>query len=130
MLLFLKSNFYIFGVLIGLIGFMLVMKQMLIWQLEHRDRMQIMALFGAPVWLRSGVLFRLAFVDAFLAVVLVSGAMIYLMSDPYVVSILRQMEIDPYTLLRMDDLFWLAGIGFGIAMFGAFWVVVRFREEL
>jgi cell division transport system permease protein len=130
MLLFMKSNFYVFGGLIGLIGFLLIMKQMVIWQLEHKERMQIMALFGAPVWLRSGVLFRLAFVDAFIAVVLVTATMLYLMNDPYVTSVLVQMQIDPSVLLRLDDLAWLAGAGFGIALFCATWVVMRFREEL
>ncbi|WP_457596615.1 cell division protein FtsX [Hydrogenimonas sp.] len=130
MLLFMKRSFYVFAVLIGLIGALLVMKQMALWQLEHRERMQIMALFGAPVWLRSGVLFRLAVVDALIAVVMVAGSLFYLMEEPYVVSTLRQMGIPPATLLRADDLLWLLAAGLGIALFSALWVVLRFREEL
>ncbi|WP_300368784.1 hypothetical protein [Hydrogenimonas sp.] len=130
MLLFMKTNFYIFGALIGLIGFLLVMKQMVIWQLEHKERMQIMALFGAPVWLRSGVLFRLAFVDALIAILLVTGGMVYLISDNYVKGILTEMGINTTLLLHLNDLTYLASAGFGIALFCAMWVVVRFREEL
>ena len=130
MLLFMKSNFYVFGILIGLIGFLLVMKQMVIWQLEHKERMQIMALFGAPVWLRSGVLFRLAFVDALMSIALVSGGMFYLMSEEHVKEVLAEMGIDGAVLLHYDDIAYLAVVGFGIAFFCATWVVVRFREEL
>ncbi len=130
MLLFMKSNFYIFGAMLGLIGFLLVMKQMVIWQLEHKERMQIMALFGAPVWLRSGVLFRLAFVDALIAIALVATGMLYVMSDTRVKEVLDEMGIDGSLLLRFDDLAYLAAAGFGIALFCATWVVVRFREEL
>ncbi len=130
MLLFMKSNFYVFGGLLGLIGFLLIIKQMVVWQLEHRERMQIMALFGAPVWLRSGVLFRLAFVDAVLAIVLVAGTMIYLTDDAYVRGVLSEMSIDPSALLRFNDLLWLSGAGLGIALLCAGWVVMRFREEL
>ncbi|WP_456382335.1 hypothetical protein [Hydrogenimonas sp.] len=130
MLLFLKTNFFVFGVLIGVIGFLLVMKQMVIWQLEHRERMQIMALFGAPVWLRSGVLFRLAFVDATIAIALVTSGMIYLVSNRRVEEVLAQMHIENSLLFRLDDMVYLVSAGFGIAFFCAIWVVVRFREEL
>ena len=41
----------------------LIAKEMRIWQFKHSERMNIMGLFGAPVWLRSAVLFRLAIVD-------------------------------------------------------------------
>ncbi|WP_201353425.1 FtsX-like permease family protein [Hydrogenimonas urashimensis] len=130
MLLFMKSNFYIFGAMLGLISFLLVMKQMLIWQLEHKERMQIMALFGAPVWLRSGVLFRLAFVDALIAVLLALSGMLYLISEPRVKEALAEMGINGALLFHYDDVLYLASAGFGIALFCATWVVVRFREEL
>ncbi len=129
MLLFMKSNFYIFAALIALIGFLLVMKQMMIWQLEHSERMRIMALFGAPVWLRSGVLFRLALVDASVALISVVGAVYLFLSDSKVRGMLDEMAIDSSVLLQIDDLAWLASAGFGIAFFCALWVVLRFKEE-
>ena len=130
MLLFMKTNFYVFAGLIGAIGFLLVFKQMVIWQLEHRERMQIMALFGAPVWLRSGVLFRLAVVDAFIALVAVVGSMYYIVHESRVKEILSEMDVDASLLLRMDDLGVLAAVGFGISLFCALWVVMRFKEEI
>ena len=129
MLLFMKSNLYLFAALLGLIGLLLIVKQMYIWQLEHKERMQIMAYFGAPVWLRSGVLFRLAFVDAFLAWLLTAGATIYAFNDATILSLLRKMHIDPVAIWRLEDFGWLALTGFSIAFASAFWVVLRFREE-
>ena len=130
MLAFLKSNFFVFGGLIGAIGFLLVMKQMVIWQLEHRERMQIMALFGAPVWLRSGVLFRLAIVDATLALGSVLGVLLYLANDPRVIRIMSEMDLHFNGLFRLEDLGILAATGYGIALSCAMWVVVTTREEL
>ncbi|WP_353662821.1 FtsX-like permease family protein [Hydrogenimonas sp. SS33] len=130
MLIFMKSNFYVFATLIALIGSLLILKQMVVWQLEHSERMQIMALFGAPVWLRSGVLFRLAFVDALIALLLAAGLMFYLTGESHVLTILQEMHIDPATLLHLDDLTLLAATAFGLSLFSALWVVMRFKEEI
>ncbi len=129
MLLFMKTGLVVFGSLIGLISLLLLMKQMTIWQFEHRERMQIMALFGAPVWLRSGVLFRLALVDAIFALVAVAAIMLYLVNDPEVDGLLRGIGVEPEVLLRLDDIAVLAGASFAIALLSAAWVVIRFKEE-
>jgi cell division transport system permease protein len=39
--------------------------------------MQIMEIFGAPLMLRSGVLFKVAIIDAFFATFLVSGLFLF-----------------------------------------------------
>ncbi|BBG66073.1 cell division protein FtsX [Hydrogenimonas sp.] len=129
MLLFMKSSFTVFGALIGVISLLLLMKQMTIWQFEHKERMQIMALFGAPLWLRSGVLFRLAVTDALVALILVVSAILYLANYPGVASLLEDMDLDPALLFRPDDVALLAAISFSIALLSAAWVVIRFKEE-
>ena len=48
-----------------------------IWKYAHQERMQVMEIFGAPLMLRSGVLFRIAVVDAFIATLLTSGVFFY-----------------------------------------------------
>jgi cell division transport system permease protein len=66
------------------VGFMvftsifLVVKQMEIWQLEHRERMQVMEILGASSMLRSGVLFRIALTDAFIAALATIGTFAFL----------------------------------------------------
>lgn len=70
LLLLIKSVVNIFAVIIIIIAALLILKEMRLWQLNHQDRMHIMALFGAPVWLRSAVLFRFALLDTIFATVL------------------------------------------------------------
>jgi len=66
------------------VGFMvftslfLVVKQMEIWQLEHRERMQVMEILGASSMLRSGVLFRIALTDALIAALITIGVFAFL----------------------------------------------------
>lgn len=68
------------GVLL-LVTSLLIIKEMRLWQFQHRERMNIMALFGAPVWLRSAVLFRLAIVDAIVASLL--AATTFMVAEVY-----------------------------------------------
>lgn len=80
MLLF-KDVVQIFSIAIAAVTSMLILKEMRLWQFQHAERMSIMALFGAPVWLRSAVLFRLAIVDAIIATIFVCIA--FLMIEQY-----------------------------------------------
>lgn len=83
-----QSNYRLFSfikfILKVFIGFMavvslfLIIKQMEIWKYAHKERMQVMEIFGAPMMLRSGVLFRMAFLDALLSTILVSGFFFYI----------------------------------------------------
>ncbi|RUM45450.1 MAG: hypothetical protein DSY46_02930 [Hydrogenimonas sp.] len=129
MLMFLKANVTIFALFFGIVGFLLIIKQMYVWQLEHQERMQIMALFGAPVWLRSGVLFRFAIVDALIALAMMAGLIFYLQRDHRVVAFLSDMNIDVAQLVIPKDFAQLAGVALGTALLCAFWVVARFKEE-
>lgn len=80
MLLF-KDVVQIFSIAIAAVTSMLILKEMRLWQFQHTERMSIMALFGAPVWLRSAVLFRLAIVDAIIATIAVCLA--FFLIDQY-----------------------------------------------
>jgi cell division transport system permease protein len=76
--LFLKIILWSFVGLMGLVSLFLVLKQMEVWQMAHRERMQIMEIFGAPMLLRSGVLFRMGIVDALLATAITAGIFLFL----------------------------------------------------
>ncbi len=66
-----KYTFYIFTSLILIMSFLLMLKQMRIWVYEHKERMDIMTLFGAPFWMKSAVLYKLAVVDSIISTVIV-----------------------------------------------------------
>lgn len=74
---FIKFTLKVFIIFMGVVSLFLIIKQMEIWKYAHKERMQVMEIFGAPLMLRSGVLFRVAFVDAIFATILVSGIFFY-----------------------------------------------------
>ena len=74
---FVKFILKIFIVFMAVVSLFLIIKQMEIWKYAHKERMQVMEIFGAPLMLRSGVLFRVAFVDAIFATILVSAIFFY-----------------------------------------------------
>lgn len=74
---FIKFLLNVFIGFMGIVSLLLVIKQMEIWKYAHKERMQVMEIFGAPLMLRSGVLFRIAIVDAFIATLLTSGVFFY-----------------------------------------------------
>jgi len=74
---FIKFTLKIFIIFMTLVSLFLIMKQMEIWKYAHRERMQVMEIFGAPFMLRSGVLFKVAFIDAIFATVFVSSMFYY-----------------------------------------------------
>ncbi len=75
---FIKLTLKVFIVFMALVSLFLIIKQMEIWKYAHKERMQVMEIFGAPLMLRSGVLFRVAFVDAIFATSFVSGIFFYI----------------------------------------------------
>jgi cell division transport system permease protein len=74
---FVKFIIAIFIGFIGVVSLLLIIKQMEIWKYEHRQRMQVMEIFGAPLMLRSGVLFKVAILDAIVASLLTAGVFFY-----------------------------------------------------
>lgn len=66
-----KSASYIFTIFISLIAFLLIIKQMEIWSLQHKQRMYIMGLFGAPYWMKSASLYKSVVIDAVISAILV-----------------------------------------------------------
>lgn len=70
LLVLIKFVFWLFLFIIILLSFVLFLKQMRIWLYEHTQRVEIMCLFGAPFWFRSFMLYRIVFVDCFIAFVI------------------------------------------------------------
>ena len=70
---FIKLIFNIFIAFMGVVSLFLIIKQMEIWKYAHKERMQVMEIFGASRLFRSKVLYKMALADAFLATLFVSG---------------------------------------------------------
>ena len=129
MLSFFKANISIFIAIVTVISFLLIIKQMTIWQFEHYERMQIMALFGAPAWLRSTILIKLAIVDATLALFSIVGFLYFIFNQTQFVSLLFKFEIGDVSNFWIEDILMLASISYGVALVSTLWVIVRFKEH-
>lgn len=68
---FIKFILKAFIFFMATISLFLIIKQMEVWSYVHKERMQVMEIFGAPMILKTGVLFRVAIVDALIATLLI-----------------------------------------------------------
>jgi len=73
---FIKLIFNIFIIFMIVVSLLLILKQMEIWKFKHKERMKIMEIFGASVFMRSRVLFIMALIDALLSTLFVSAIFI------------------------------------------------------
>ncbi len=124
-----KSLAYVFTAIIVIIALLLMLKQMHIWVLEHQERMEIMTLFGAPFWMKSAALYRLAIVDSLVATVLVVGFFWLIPNQSYMLEMAQDVDlvmpiIDP---LREGGL--LLGISLFFALISVSLVMLKVKSE-
>jgi cell division transport system permease protein len=103
LLLLFKTIIVIFTVAVFIVTSLLILKELKIWQFKHSERMNIMGLFGAPVWLRSAVLFRLAVMDAVIATFVTFGIFVYLSTNSWLLSQFNSLNIDVVIFNPIND---------------------------
>jgi len=108
----------------GVVSLLLILKQVEIWKYEHRQRMEVMEIFGAPLMLRAGVLFRIAVVDAFLATMLTTGLFLYARSVWAPQSGIDLIEQKQEELFRVDDMGLLLTLALVIVIAAVYSVVI------
>jgi cell division transport system permease protein len=125
-----KMTLWTFVGLMVLTSLFLVLKQMRIWQLEHRERMEVMEILGASAMLRSGVLFRIALTDALIADAVTVGLFIFLRfawaPKSGVTMLLGKEEL----LFAFGDVVLLSAIALAIVIISVVWVVYSSGENL
>jgi len=109
---FIKFTLKIFIAFMTIVSLFLIIKQMEIWKYAHKERMQVMEIFGAPLMLRSGVLFKVAFLDAIFATMLVSAIFFYIKFYWAAQSGIDIMMQNQEVLFRLSDI----GVLFGSAV--------------
>ncbi|MFY9141512.1 cell division protein FtsX [Sulfuricurvum sp.] len=128
MLLF-KDVVQVFSISIAAVTSLLILKEMRLWQFQHSDRMSIMALFGAPVWLRSAVLFRLAIVDAIIATIVLCFAFFIIQQYGWMDLLLRTVGISIELFDFVNDALRSLLIALGVSIVLTFTIVVGNNEE-
>ncbi len=130
LLLLFKQVVLVLAVFIFIVTSLLMLKEMRIWQFQHTERMSIMALFGAPVWLRSAVLFRLAVVDALLATLITSIAFVGIVNYGWIESELEVIGIHITIFDLFGDGFSMLVLALGLSIFLATMIVLGHKEEV
>jgi cell division transport system permease protein len=128
MLLF-KDVVQVFSIAIAAVTSLLILKEMRLWQFQHAERMNIMALFGAPVWLRSAVLFRLAIVDAVIATLILCLAFFLIDYYGYLTMQLKTIGISVQLFNFVDDSIRSLIIALGISIALTLTIVMFQHEE-
>ena len=88
-----------------------------------------MALFGAPVWLRSAVLFRLAIVDAIIATVILAFSFFLIDYYGFLIAQLKAIGISVQLFNFVNDALRSLAIALGISITLTFMIVIFPNEE-
>jgi len=126
---FIKSAFQTFIFFMSIIGFFLIVKQMEVWNFLHAQRMKVMEIFGASLFLRSKILINMALIDAIISAIITSGVF-YFIQNAWVRG--SQIEILKENVDRMftySDLFILLFASIFVVMIAVFLVVINVKEE-
>ena len=89
-----------------------------------------MGLFGAPIWLRSAVLFRLSIVDALIASFLAFGLFIYLSSSSFILEQFDNIGIEVVVFDPVNDFLLLLGVAVALSILLASLIVLGHKEEV
>ncbi len=130
LLLLFKNVITVFAFTVIAVTLLLIFKELRIWQFKHSERMNIMGLFGAPAWLRSAVLFRLAIVDAIMASVLAFIIFAYLGGTQFVIEELNNIGVSIVFFDYGYDFLIMLGVSLSVSISLAVLVILGHKEEV
>jgi cell division transport system permease protein len=120
---FIKFTLKLFIGFMGVVSLFLIIKQMEIWKYAHKRRMQVMEIFGAPLMLRSGILFKVAIADAIVATIITAMIFLYVKFQWAAQSGIEIMMKNQENLFRLSDLGILLGSALLIVLIAVYVVV-------
>jgi len=130
LLLLYKGVTQIFAFAIFIVTLLLIAKEMRIWQFQHQERMNIMALFGAPIMLRSAVLFRLAIIDAIIAASLVFTVFSFIRSSGWAEPYFNDINIKVNVFNYAQDGLLHFSIALSLSIILAVMLIINHKEEV
>ncbi len=120
---FIKFTLKLFIGFMGIVSLFLIIKQMEIWKYAHKRRMQVMEIFGAPLMLRSGILFKVAVADAIVATFITAMIFLYIKFQWAAQSGIEIMMKNQEDLFRLSDIAILLGSALVIVIVAVYSVV-------
>ena len=92
--------------------------------------MNIMGLFGAPAWLRSAVLFRLAIVDALISSALIFMVFYYISINEWIIRQFNDIGISVIIFDYTNDFAILTSVAVVLSILLASLIVLGHKEEV
>ncbi len=130
LLVLFKTVISVFAFSVAIVTILLISKELKIWQFKHNERMSIMALFGAPTWLRSAVLFRLSIVDALVASALAFVLFSYISATDWVSQEFSNIGIKITLFDPITDFALLLAVAITLSTLLASFIVLWHKEEV
>jgi cell division transport system permease protein len=116
-----------FMIIVGILGFLLIIKQLEVWKFEHSERMYIMELFGAPFWFKGAALFKIAFIDSFISFLITAGMIYYIIHSSIFNEIIKDLSID-FSINYSDILLKLFLVSLIISIFSSIIVIIGRKQ--
>ncbi|MCK5854292.1 MAG: cell division protein FtsX [Sulfurovaceae bacterium] len=126
---FIKFSFSTFIVFMTIIGSFLIIKQMEVWNYMHSQRMKVMNIFGASLFLRSKVLINMALIDAIISAVLANIIFYFIQKSWLRDSNITIIQDNIEKLFTFSDVFTLIAAAIVIVLTAVTLVVVNVKEE-
>ncbi|QKF64433.1 FtsX-like permease family protein [Campylobacter corcagiensis] len=127
-LLLIKNIVMLFSALIIVLGVMLMFKQMRIWLFEHKKRVEIMTLFGAPYLIKSFILYKMAVIDSVISALIVTVIYAYLPNLANFRAIFDLIQVVPNTINLPYDALFLLGLSLLISVLTVSIVMLSIKE--
>lgn len=125
----LKFIIYIFAFIVVILGGMLILKQMRIWIFEHKERIDIMTLFGASFLYKSSKLYKMAIIDSLFSSLCVA-ILFYLLPEFSVTKeILNAINLQFVGTNFFEIFIRLFGISLAISIFAVTSVMIKVGFE-
>lgn len=123
-----KITSYIFTGFIFLISLLLILKQMRIWVYEHKERMEIMTLFGAPFFMKSAVLYKIVIIDSLIATLVVVSTFYFLPNAKVFQDMFDGLDILLPKISIVTEGGFLLIVALAFAIFSASLVMLRIKK--
>jgi cell division transport system permease protein len=126
---FIKLSFHTFIIFMTIIGFFLILKQMEVWNFLHAQRMKVMEIFGASLFLRSKVLINLAIIDAIVSAIITSGIFLAIQNLWVRNTHMDILKENVDSIFFVSDFFILLFAAIFLVLVAVFLVVVNVKDE-
>ena len=112
----------VFMLIVGVLGLLLIIKQLEVWKLLHSERMYIMELFGAPVWFKGASLFKIAFVNSILSLIITAVFAYFIINSSIFNTIIKELNIS-FSINFINELLILFAVSMVISLISTILVV-------